>query len=74
MTLNNSGATAVCPLNDFGTCRKVALDANGGWNGVCACGKKEADGVRCIYGATHKPYARMPWEKPKEPPKEFPWN
>jgi hypothetical protein len=50
----------------------MALDANGEWDGVCACGKKEADGVRCRLGATHQKPKPMPWEieKPKE---EFPW-
>lgn len=55
----------------------MGLDTNGEWDGTCACGKKEADGVRCIYGATHEPYKSppMPWELPSavEPPKEFPW-
>lgn len=23
------------------------------WNGVCVCGKRERDGVRCKYGASH---------------------
>ena len=23
------------------------------WNGVCACGKSERDGIRCKLGATH---------------------
>ena len=29
----------------------MAIDANGEWDGICACGKKEADGVRCQFGA-----------------------
>ena len=52
----------------------MAIDANGEWDGICACGKKEADGVRCRFGATHEPRKPMPWEKPNEPPKEFPWQ
>jgi hypothetical protein len=45
------------------------IDANGEWDGVCACGKKEADGIRCILGATHKPYKPqpMPWETQSTP-------
>lgn len=41
------------------------IDADGNWNGVCACGKIEADGKPCILGATHQPRNRpqlMPWE------------
>ena len=54
----------------------MALDANGEWDGICACGKAEMDGVRCRLGATHRPLKPkpMPWEKPNEPPKEFPWT
>lgn len=30
-------------------------DANGEWDGVCVCGKREADGIKCRFGATHQP-------------------
>ena len=41
----------------------MALDANGEWDGYCACGKKEADGQRCFLGATHQNTINqpMPW-------------
>jgi hypothetical protein len=51
----------------------VGIDANGEWDGVCACGKKEADGVRCKYGATHQKPKPMPWETQEKPKEEFPW-
>ena len=52
----------------------MGIDANGEYDGTCACGKKEADGVRCRLGATHEPLKPkpMPWEK--QPTKEFPWQ
>ena len=25
------------------------------WNGVCVCGKREADGIKCRFGASHRP-------------------
>ena len=39
------------------------------WDGVCACGKKENDGVRCRFGATHEPDKKhaFPWIKEKMP-------
>ena len=49
----------------------MAIDANGEWDGICACGKKEADGVRCRFGATHRPsLSRCLGKQQKE---EFPW-
>ena len=54
---------------------KMALDANGEWDGICACGKAAMDGVRCKYGATHEPRKQMPWEPPVTLTKHaFPWN
>ena len=54
----------------------MALDENGEWNGVCACGKIEADGKRCIYGATHKPAGvaveSFPWAAPVV--EKMPWE
>lgn len=57
------------------------------WNGVCACGKIEQDGVTCRFGATHKSLRPMaqevqsfPWTKPQEPSQfngrdqTFPWS
>jgi len=54
--------------------------------GICACGKKEMDGVRCRLGATHKgldlPWATkstpaipaVPWSVPQSPsPPLYPW-
>ena len=35
---------------------RIRLD----WNGVCVCGKREADGVRCKFGASHRPLERRP--------------
>lgn len=32
----------------------MGTDANGDWDGVCACGKKELDGIECFLGATHQ--------------------
>lgn len=32
----------------------MGRDADGGWDGICACGKVEMDGVRCKLGATHR--------------------
>jgi hypothetical protein len=55
----------------------MGRDTNGEWDGICACGKKEADGVRCRLGATHKPYEPrmpMPWEVKQEPKEKFPWQ
>jgi hypothetical protein len=46
----------------------------GEWDGVCACGKTEMDGVTCRFGASHRPLLRLattqkalslPWEKPQ---------
>lgn len=37
---------------------------NGEWDGVCACGKAESDGVQCKLGATHQP--RTPWATKSE--------
>ena len=53
----------------------MAIDANGEWNGICACGKKEADGVQCKYGATHQLRTQhlMPWVSPITK-QEFPWQ
>jgi hypothetical protein len=31
----------------------MAVDKFGNWDGVCACGKRALDGVKCRYGATH---------------------
>lgn len=50
----------------------MAIDANGEWDGVCACGKRDSDGIRCHLGATHQPpypwaaqrSERMPWDPP----------
>jgi hypothetical protein len=47
----------------------MALDANGEYDGICACGKKEADGVRCFLGATHMPLNRQPYK-----PRLMPWE
>jgi hypothetical protein len=55
--------------------RALAIDENGEFDGVCACGKINNDGVRCRLGATHKalPPRRMPWET--EPRKgHMPWE
>lgn len=51
----------------------MPLNASNEWDGICACGRASMDGVRCRLGATHEPRKPMPWEKPKEPAKEFPW-
>lgn len=57
------------------------IDADGNWDGVCACGKKEMDGVRCFLGATHqpdKPRPPMPWANESIPATApaplFPWT
>lgn len=56
----------------------MAIDANGEWDGVCACGKREADGIRCFLGATHQRLHRMPWESTSIPKTaaapSFPWT
>ena len=31
----------------------MGIDRHGNWDGVCACGKRALDGVRCRFGATH---------------------
>lgn len=53
------------------------IDADGNWDGVCACGKREADGVKCFLGATHQPLQPMPWtikcDPVKAPEELFPW-
>lgn len=36
------------------------------WDGVCVCGKTEADGVRCKYGASHNALAIKPRRVPRE--------
>jgi hypothetical protein len=36
----------------------MAVDIFGNWDGVCACGKKELDGIKCSLGATHLPKFR----------------
>jgi DNA (cytosine-5)-methyltransferase 1 len=53
----------------------MGLNNDGSWDGVCACGKSQSDGVRCRFGATHKPPPPrpMPWET--EPRKDkMPWE
>jgi hypothetical protein len=53
----------------------MAIDENGEFDGVCACGKKENnDGIRCRLGATHQapPPRSMPWET--ETQREMPWE
>lgn len=35
----------------------MGTDFLGDWDGICACGKKEADGRQCILGATHETLA-----------------
>jgi hypothetical protein len=37
------------------------------WDGVCVCGKEEADGVRCRFGASHRPLIRKPRERERLP-------
>lgn len=56
----------------------MAVDSEGNWDGVCACGKVEADGIRCIYGATHQHPAPkeqpMPWEAQTPVKEKMPWE
>ncbi len=35
----------------------MGIDTDGEWDGICACGKVEADGVRCRFGGTHETLA-----------------
>ncbi len=55
----------------------MAVDADGNWDGVCACGKKEADGIRCFLGATHETLEVSQakyWElNPRLKPQPTPW-
>lgn len=59
----------------------MAVDIFGNWDGVCACGKKELDGITCRFGATHlttfsdakslaqsttAPVPSFPWTQPPE--------
>ena len=44
----------------FWGCLKMALDANGEWDGICACGRTDMNGQRCFLGATHKPLPKQP--------------
>ena len=58
----------------------MALHFLGEWDGVCACGKREADGIRCVFGAAHRvPVESFPWvnSAPKaetELPEKMPWE
>ncbi len=55
------------------------IDANGDWDGICACGKKEADGITCALGATHETlevsqeryWTANPQLRPQQP---LPWE
>lgn len=40
------------------------------WDGVCVCGKEEADGVRCRFGASHRALTRRSRERLPEPPRK----
>lgn len=42
----------------------MGTDWLGEWDGICACGRAEMDGVKCFLGATHKPLLVMPWATP----------
>jgi len=52
--------------------------------GICVCGKVEADGIRCRFGATHRPrtqprHARRKYRPAEVPPVHenkacFPWE
>lgn len=50
----------------------MGTDWLGEWDGTCACGKKEMDGLKCKYGATHQPLFRLPWGVPQKV--KFPWD
>lgn len=56
----------------------MGTDADGNWDGTCACGKKEKDGVMCRLGATHRglPAATLlPWlQTPATEAKSLPWE
>ena len=56
----------------------MAVDSTGEWDGVCACGKVEQDGKRCILGATHQPLPAEPWALPSTAKAavapSFPWT
>jgi hypothetical protein len=53
----------------------MGINKDGEFDGVCACGKVNNDGIRCRLGATHQapPPRSMPWEA--EPRKDkMPWE
>ena len=55
-TIDLFGPARVVPASLF------PRQANGDWDGVCACGKIQKDGIRCRLGATHRPPAPpLPW-------------
>lgn len=47
----------------------MGVDAYGEWDGICACGRAELNGVKCYLGASHQPLNRpaLPWAIPSIP-------
>jgi hypothetical protein len=54
------------------------MEASEPWSDkmICVCGKAAMDGIRCRFGATHKPLnsrlpSTLPWEAK---PEKLPWE